>query len=288
MNARRFLRLVLLTSVLLGCAARPSLEAAEPAKGPEAWVEAMKKVHAKFTGTPGTFAQFGDSITVTMAFWAPLEGAPKNMPPEATKAHQLVKSYMKPECWRQWKGPDFGSNGSMTIRWALENIDKWLARLNPEVALIMFGSNDVGQMEVAEYEKKTREVVERCLAKGTVVILSTMPPRSGHVEKAQKFAEAARRIAGELKVPLVDYHAGILDRRKDDWDGSLPQFKSLPGNEYEAPTLIARDGVHPSFPAKFANDYSVEGLRSSGYTLRNYLCLLSYSEVIRMVLQPGR
>ena len=37
------------------------------------WVAPMKDVHAKFKGTPGTLATFGDSITVTMAFWAPLQ-----------------------------------------------------------------------------------------------------------------------------------------------------------------------------------------------------------------------
>ena len=61
----------------------------------------MKKVHAKFKGTEGTFAQFGDSITVTMAYWAPLQNAPKNASPQAAKAHELVKGYMKPQCWRR-------------------------------------------------------------------------------------------------------------------------------------------------------------------------------------------
>jgi hypothetical protein len=42
----------------------------------------------------------------------------------------------------------------LTIRWADENVDKWLETLNPEVALIMFGSNDVGQMNVEEYTAK--------------------------------------------------------------------------------------------------------------------------------------
>lgn len=37
------------------------------------WVAPMKQVHARFAGTRGTFAQFGDSISVTMAFWAPLK-----------------------------------------------------------------------------------------------------------------------------------------------------------------------------------------------------------------------
>src|SRR6266850_5335715 len=59
--------------------------------------------------------------------------------------------------------------------------------------------------------------------------------RSGHMEKARQFAEAVRRIAGKEKLPLIDYFSEILKRRPDDWDGSLPQFKALPGDEYQVP-----------------------------------------------------
>ena len=48
-----------------------ALASAAQAEDP-AWVAPMKQVHAKFTGKAGTFAQFGDSITVTMAYWSPL------------------------------------------------------------------------------------------------------------------------------------------------------------------------------------------------------------------------
>lgn len=249
------------------------------------WVEAMKKVHARFTGAKGTFAHFGDSITVTMAFWAPLAGNPKNMSSEMERALQLVKGYQKAECWSRWKGPEFGNNGSMTIRWARENVDKWLKTLNPEVVLIMFGSNDVGQMDATEYETKTREVVARCLGNGTIVILSTMPPRHGLVDKSRQFAEVVRRIAREQNVPLTDYFGEILKRRPEDWDGALPQFKGLAGDDYQIPTLIARDGVHPSNPKVFAGDYSEEALRNSGYGLRNFLTVLAYADVIARVLQ---
>ncbi|HZP84886.1 MAG TPA: right-handed parallel beta-helix repeat-containing protein, partial [Chthonomonadaceae bacterium] len=47
------------------------------------------------------------------------------------------------------------------------------------------------------------------------------------------------------------------------------------------PTLISRDGVHPSYPTRYQNDYSEEGLSRSGYTLRNYLALMKYAEVIQ-------
>ncbi|MCS3920889.1 right-handed parallel beta-helix repeat-containing protein [Fervidibacter sacchari] len=245
------------------------------------WVEAMRKVHRKFSGQKGTFAQFGDSITVTMAFWAPLPHARKNAPPEMERAFQIVNAYMRPECWR-WKGPEFGNEGGKTVKWALEHVDEWLKRLNPEVVIIMFGTNDLTHVSVDEYRSQLKALVQKCLDNGTIVILSTIPPRSGFVEKSAAFAEAARQVATELKVSLVDYYAEILKRRPDDWDGSSEKFKGYEG--YDVPTLISRDGVHPSHPKKYRDDYSEEALRCNGYSLRNYLVLLKYAEVIEKVL----
>jgi lysophospholipase L1-like esterase len=256
------------------------------ASDPE-WLAPTKKVHARFCGTPGTLALFGDSITVSMAFWAPLRGEPKAMSQEMAAAHKLVKDYMRPESWDKGRGPEYGNEGGMTIRWADENVATWLKDHNPEVAVIMFGTNDLGVLEEKEYAEKTAEVVERCLKNGTVVILTTPPPRSGLVDKSKQFAEAVRRVATDKKVPLIDYHAEILKRRPDDWDGTLPKFKDVKGSEYEVPTLIARDGIHPSYP-KSHEDYSDESLRCNGYALRSYLTLLAYADVISRVLRTER
>ncbi len=247
------------------------------------WVAPMKKVHAKFTGTPGTFAQFGDSITVTMAFWAPLSYEPKGMDDATAKALKRVKGYQKSECWDKWKGAAYGSEGGMTIRWAHDNAEKWLKKLNPEVVLLMFGTNDLGQLDEKEYVAKTRDVVKRCLDNGSVVILSTIPPRHGQLDKSRRFADAVKALGKELSVPLVDYFGEVLKRRPDDWDGALPKFKDEPGGEYDVPTLIARDGVHPSNPTKYAT-YDEDGLKHNGYVLRNYLVLRAYDEVIGKVL----
>jgi hypothetical protein len=67
----------------------PDIGAWEYGDDKEAWVEPMRKVHARFNGTPGTFAQFGDSITYSGAFWSPLAAKPKNMSPTAAEAYQL-------------------------------------------------------------------------------------------------------------------------------------------------------------------------------------------------------
>jgi lysophospholipase L1-like esterase len=278
---RSFCAGLLLLAVLAAVA-----PAAFPGDEVPGWVPPMKKVRARFTGTPGTLALFGDSITVSMAFWAPLRGEPKGLSEPAAAAHALVKEYLRPECWDKWRGPKYGNNGSMTIRWAHDNVDQWLKDLNPEVAVILFGTNDLGGVPLKEYEARTADVVERCLKNGTIPILTTPPPRSGLLDKSRQFAEAVRRVAREKQVPLIDYHAEILQRRPDDWDGTLPKFKGIKGSEYEVPTLIARDGVHPSYPQAH-RDYGEESLRSNGYALRSYLTLLAYADVVRRVLPSG-
>ena len=262
-------------------------KAAPPAKAAEEkyWVEPMKKVHAKSTGDKGTFAHFGDSITVTMAFWCPLAWNRKNMDEPAQADFALVKGYMKEACWREWKGPAFGNEGSMTIRWAFDNVDAWLKKLNPETALIMFGTNDLGQLPLDEYETKVRAVIAKCFDNGTVVILSTIPPKHGQDAKAKTFVESLRRIARECGVPLCDYYEAVLSRRPDDWDGAMEKFKGAAGDVYQVPTLISGDGVHPSNPKQWEGDYSEDGLKHNGFVLRNYVVLRSYADVIRSVLQ---
>ncbi|HSI33863.1 MAG TPA: hypothetical protein VK986_09785, partial [Tepidisphaeraceae bacterium] len=104
-----------------------------PAAEPDAaWVDPAKAVHAKFTGKKGTFAQFGDSITVTLAYWANLEWEkPKGLDDAGTKAIATVKAHMSADCWRKWKGPEYGSEGGQTITWAADKVDGWLKKLNP-------------------------------------------------------------------------------------------------------------------------------------------------------------
>jgi hypothetical protein len=256
------------------------------AQAPKAWVEPMKKVHARFKGQPGTFATFGDSITVSMAFWAPLRHTRKNMTPDTEAAFKLVNGFMKLECWDKWRGPDFGNEGGMTILWAEKNIHQWLFKHKPETALIMFGTNDLTSVPLDGYDRKLRRVVEVCLNNGTVPILSTIPPRAGLLKRSEETAVLIRKVASDMKVPLCDYFAECMKRRPDDWNGADAKFNEYKG--YEVPTLIARDGVHPSNPKKYYGDYSEEGLKSSGFVLRNYVTLRAYAEVIRAVLAPAK
>jgi lysophospholipase L1-like esterase len=281
--------LCIVSLIAVGALVAPTfLRAQTPAtrSDEESWIEAMRKTHARFRGTTGTLAQFGDSITVSMAYWASLSGEPKGLSREGTAARDRVKGYMQAACWREWKGSDYGSEGRMTIRWADENVAKWLKQLNPETAVIMFGTNDLGQVPLEEYDRKTREVVDRCLANGTVVILSTIPPRSGQVELSERFSAVARNVAKDKNLPLIDFYSEVLKRRPKDWDGSQAPFKGQFKDVYEVPTLISGDGVHPSNP-KSHQEFSEDGLKANGFALRSYLTLMAYARVIDEVFKPS-
>lgn len=262
------------------------------------YVEAMKKVHAKFTGTPGTLAMFGASQTGAREFWSPLSDKTiqKNMPPQMQKDYDLVNSYMKPECWK-WKGGTYGNTGGMSTAWVNETAcGEVLKRLNPEVVVLLIGQGDMdlqlkndGQYE--EWKKGLTEACQKCLDNGSVLIMSTFPPRASR--HADVYNEGILQIAAKLKVPVTDWGGECIKRSPTDWNGSAPEVRAKynyvpdPKNkaaDLEVPTLICFDGQHASYPAKYANDWSEESLRCSGNNLRTYITLAVYADVLRKVL----
>ena len=246
------------------------------------WVQAMRNVHANGKREKGVFVNLGDSITYSMAYFAPLQYAGKaKMSPSARDALNRVDGYMKKECYR-WKGPDNGNYSGQTAAWGLENVDRWIATLKPEVAMIMFGTNDIRRGSIEAHEKNLRALIRKCLDNGVVVILSTIPPMHGFDEKVGQTVEVQRKVAADMKVPLIDFHAHVINRRPNDWDGTLAQFDSF--SQWEVPTIISKDGVHPSNPQQWRGDYTEEGLARNGNVLRTYLALMAYAEVINVVI----
>ena len=108
-------------------------------------------------------------------------------------------------------------------------------------------------------------------------------------EEEKDIARAIRKAEDAARQAILGHPVAepILKRRPDDWDGTLPKFKDAKGNEYELPTLIARDGVHPS-NSKAHQDFSDDSLSKNGFALRNYLTVIAYADVIRQVLRAER
>ena len=269
---------------LIGCFGAGTRVGVQGTPAEPRWARNVRAIHGSFTGSPGTLALFGDSITESRAFWAPLAEERKPAPPDLEGAYARVKARLRPECWSEWRGEAYGNASMTTVAWARHNVDRWLKTLNPEVALIMFGTNDLADRNQREYRKSFTEVVEACIRRGTVPILSTLPPRSSLAEEAATFSGVVRAVAAELDVPLIDYHAAILTRRPNDWDGTIAAAPG--GDPYEVLTLISGDGVHPSNPARYFKDYSDEALRISGFGLRTAQALLAYDEVVAVISRP--
>ncbi|KPK84377.1 MAG: hypothetical protein AMJ81_05755 [Phycisphaerae bacterium SM23_33] len=267
----------------------PAVEKLPPIEPPvvpagDYWVEPMRDVHKRFKGTPRTLGQYGDSITITMAFLATHASGsciPKKCPPEVRKHLQIVDNYANKRLWGQWKHPRYGNNGSMTVAWAFANVDAWQKLCQPEVAVILFGTNDVSYGPVPpDHTEMMASVVDRCLADGTIPILTTLPPRGDQkgdtphnksvFHRVQELRRAQLAIARARKIPLIDFYGEIISRQPENWD-----------------KLLMGDRLHPSYRDPWKQDFTPEGLKNSGYTLRNYLTMMMYAGIIEKVLQPA-
>jgi hypothetical protein len=238
------------------------------------WVAHMKEVHGKPGGKKGVIVKYGDSITYTRAFFCPLQWGPKNVPAELKDTAKWIKGYIQKECWK-WEGGANGCYSGTTADWGLKGMDKWLKKHNPEVALIMWGTNDTKKKISKEKYKATMSgIVDKVLANGTIPVLYTIPPRASQGSKAdvkkvvESYVEAVREIAAEKKIPLIDFYQEILTRQPTDFG------KTLMGDE-----------LHPSYPKGHQNDFKEESLKLSGYTLRNYLTLKMLHEIRMNVLE---
>lgn len=235
------------------------------------WVEAMRRVHAGFDGQEGYVAQFGDSITYSMAFWSVMGWC---YPDRYLEGHDGMPRTPPESRWRDVllgtrdKGPKFGNYSGWRVGQLLRVVDGVLERERPEVAIIMIGTNDISGNRVPEnYAADLAEIVEKCLAAHCVPLLSTIPPRRGHAESVEQVNGVIRDLAGRERVPLVDFHTACLERRPgDSWEG----------------TLISTDGVHPT--GGETHVFTAENLKQCGYALRNWMTFLKMREIYFRVL----
>lgn len=235
------------------------------------WVEPMKAAHAGFHGQAGYVAQFGDSITYSMAFWTPIgwdepdtyltedDGLPKR--PKEQRWHNTLQGFRA-------KGGEQGNYSGWRVGDVLGVIDAVLRRERPAAAIIMIGTNDISGGSVpADYRTGLKKIVEKCIDAHCVPILNTIPPRVGQDRAVDEANHIIRGVSRECHVPLADFHAECLRLR--------------PGQSWQK-TIISDDGVHPSGGKN--NVYTEENMKVCGYALRNWVNFLAVREVYFRVL----
>jgi lysophospholipase L1-like esterase len=155
----------------------------------------------------------------------------------------------------------------------LPAIDAILEAHDPQIAIILLGSNDAGRKVPAEkYLQSMETIYEKCLANGTIPVVTTVPPRNpdpaGLIEP---YNAGLIALAKKHGLPMVDYHGEMLARQPGDaWLG----------------TLISKDGVHPT-AERAAGPATPENLATCGYLLRCWLNVHKVMEIKAKVLDAG-
>jgi lysophospholipase L1-like esterase len=148
------------------------------------------------------------------------------------------------------------------------------AAINPAVAVIMIGTNDIDHTDLDVARGNLDDVVVATLQAGIIPILSTIPDRQdypGAAARTLPYNDSVRELAALEHVPLIDLWAAM---------------QGLPGKG------LAEDRVHPSnYPGPVGKRASVTFTARAltyGWPLRNYLTLQMLARLRRIVIDDGK
>lgn len=106
-----------------------------------------------------------------------------------------------------------------------------LARLRPEVLLILFGTNDP-QSGIGAAVENLRFMIRAAQSRGATPVIGTLTPVVGDRERfIVSLNEQIRRLAAAERIAIADHYRALADN---------PQFHVSP----EA--LLTPDGLHPN------------------------------------------
>lgn len=96
-----------------------------------------------------------------------------------------------------WANPEFCEAGETPL--ACE-----LRLMQPSVALIMFGTNDVYYLDEAQFDYFLRSALVETITAGTLPVLSTFPLRPEFPEKTELYNRIVARAAEDYDIPLIN------------------------------------------------------------------------------------
>ncbi|MCU0510952.1 MAG: SGNH/GDSL hydrolase family protein [Anaerolineae bacterium] len=272
MKRWRAWRWLLLPAALLAIvplAAQRIPEETMPAPGgfTTAILQSLDRIYATgqaYGQRPDVFAKVGDSITVSRAFFAPFGEGDYNLA-EYSPLQPVIDYYSRSiartgnSFVNESLAAGVGWSASAALDPAMGDTALCAGELpllceyrltRPAVALIMFGTNDVGYVDPQLYRRNMERIVSLSIDQGVIPILSTIPVRAGLEGKSALYNAILVDITAEAQLPLWDYATAM---------------QALPG------AGLGSDGVHPSAPSwnyRATADFSPALLRY-GYTLRN-------------------
>lgn len=214
------------------------------------------------------FAKVGDSISVSRNFLHPFGAGVYTLGSDYAYLEPTITFYNGLGA----RNPFSRNSGATGTGWTTRNVlqfdpacGQMVTRLaceyqlaKPAIALIMLGTNDVGYIEVSEYQNNLRRIIEISFQLGVIPVLSTIPAQqTPFVDdyKVQQFNAAIFALGDELNIPVWNYWLVL---------------QNLPNRG------LNEDGVHPSSPPNSLGVtlFDAEHLQY-GYTVRNLMALQS-------------
>jgi hypothetical protein len=203
------------------------------------------------------FMKVGDSITVSRAFLHCFDGTRVDLdgrPLEDTRLRFLAGDAAGTSPYRRESlSAIVGWSASQALAGDPSPLAQEHAALRPRYAVVMFGTNDSGYRPLESFGRDLWTIVDQLRARGTIPLVSTIPPRDDSAEvdaRVPLYNLAIRAVAQGRGVPLVDYHR---------------ELSPLPDHG------LATDGVHPS--ATSGGCVLDETGLQRGYNVRNLLTL---------------
>jgi lysophospholipase L1-like esterase len=277
--------------VLLIVSVGGGVYAAEPMPLKQDWeyAPAMRKVADRFNGKPGVVLHIGDSITYANPYgqWA-RGGQGQSDEDKAVLKWMHCGADDDSDGWflARFDHPDGGRShtaaGGLRAdellaggKQKLPSLAEMLKSYQPQIVVLMIGTNDVAQSrKTEEYLADVEKAAVSILETGSICILSTVPPYFARPEASAKYNEGLRGLAKKAGLPLIDYEKEILLRRAKDWNG----------------TLMNKNDAHPSGgddQVNSASEPTEENLARSGYLLRGWLSVKKIGEVKKLVLDSA-
>lgn len=223
-----------------------------------ALVSRLQAIAATAPHAPRVFAKIGDSITAAPDFLRCFSSGTANLGTHTNLAptidyYRIGNAAGTTPFARDSIAAVGGTMASDVLAGSPSRLDKELAAIDPRVALVMFGTNEVRYGRSAE-EMATNlwTVIDTLLASGVVPIMSTIPPMNGNPDADShipQFNRFIRAIAQGRGVPLVDFYRDMVPL---------------------ANRGISSDGIHPSTYSGGACTLTSAGL-AYGYNTRNLI-----------------
>lgn len=254
------------------------------------YAPAMTMVAARFKGKPGVVLHIGDSITYSNPYgqWAQ-GGAGKTDEDKAILKWMHAGANDDTDGWYLARFDHPAGVRSYTAcsgirseemlaggKQKMPPLKEILEKYQPQMVVLMLGTNDASAKRTVEaFRADMEKAVDLILEHNAICILSTIPPHPGQLDLAKSYNEALRKLARDRSLPLIDYEKEILQRRPNDWNG----------------TLLAKDDAHPTASqggATSASAPTAENLRNSGYLLRGWLSVKKIADVKKVIdAAPG-